>query len=326
VLRRRLRARRAAFRARAGQVLGLSPGAVPTFDRRHAGEALRHLIEKREIRIAIKTEGDAMQAVSMPETENVEWLVQGEPHGVLYRLTRIPRLALVAGHGTAHLVYVSSADMVRVLEPLMPQAPQEAPALDLITAKDGKELLTFDTALRVLDGYRDLWSHLVSASRHPALHRLDLPESAAGALAAVAIGDGLTFYARDADKEWRPVGARGEPLLITIDGWPLGYVALSYHCRFVAAPIAVPAAAFLATLDSLRAKKAAREAARARDEAARQCAGAEAERAAAEARAQRAAEEAEMQAALTRMAEAEPARRRHALAQAVAEKMVIPEA
>jgi hypothetical protein len=307
------------------QVNGLTEGAVPNFGRQHAGAALRCLIQEGKIRIAIKGEGGTMQAVSAVGLEHIEWMVHGEPHGVLYRQARMPGRQLVAGPGTAHLIYVSAADMVRVAEALTPAAPQGSPALDLITASDGSELLTFETALRVIESYRDLWMYLVSVTRSPALERLHLPESAAGALAAVAITPGLSFYARDADKAWRPLYGRRAPLLITSDGWPLGYVAVSLRCDVVAEPIAVPAGAFLATLDSLRAKKAARDAADAEHEAAQQRARAEVERVTAEVKAEQ-AQQAEMQEALRRMAGADSARRRHAIAQAVSEKIPAPEA
>jgi len=231
--------------------------------------AVQALVEKAGVRLATH-DRRAGVPVPLPPGAAVEWFDGGGPR----YMARLPGEDMGAQR---HHLFIHRGELVAALDAEMPPPPDEPPAAPepgLHLGPGGVALLDFPAALRAVDRYPDLHPHLVGDDRPPVCGA-DLPATALGALAALVLSDRCRAW-RCRGGEWAPLASADRPLLLTVEGEPVGLIA--ERGRFyVAAPLAFAARELKAALDDARAEKDAREARR-REEAAGRARAAEQQR------------------------------------------------
>ena len=249
----------------------------------------------------------------------ISWSHQNEIDGGIRNSAHHPVGVMPAACGRQILVNLH--DLVTVLGFAAPASSpdEEIPVEGLLFLDDGTAVLEFPAALRMLEGFRDVWDWISSATRNPNLDGWSLPKTPAGIMAALfAPGWGWPFriYHRDGEA-WLQTPYDAQLIFCDEAGAPVGMMLTrsgKVHC------IGVEARSYMGELNRLRSEVAERaERRRAEQQAAQEKRRRLAEQQAAMAAEADRADQARKAAAQAR--EKAEQQRRAALARSVAETM-----
>jgi hypothetical protein len=299
----------------------------PPIARAHVAELVGRLAREGRVRVGIQPPGTigpgGLAPTIVPPTDPafrlITWSYGNEIDGGIRNSANSPVGVMPAACGRQILVNLH--DLVTVLGIATPaSSPEEAiPVEGLSFLDDGTGVLDFPAALRMLEGFRDVWDWISSPARNPNLDGWSLPKTPAAIMEALfAPGWGWPFriYHRDGET-WMRTPYEAQLIFCDEAGAPVGMM-LSGSGK--AHRIGLDARGYMGELNRLRSEVAElAERRRAEQRAAQEERMRLAEQQAAKAAEVDRADEARKAAAQAR--EAAEQQRRNALARTVAETM-----